>query len=76
MVARGGSRASGPCYGVFGLAGGQLMGMARVDFSGNVTEVAIVGGTGAYRGATGYVTSVSRGQNSDYTDDTFHINLP
>jgi hypothetical protein len=68
MVARGGSRASGPCYGVFGLAGGQLM--------GNVTEVAIVGGTGAYRGATGYVTSVSRGQNSDYTDDTFHIQLP
>jgi hypothetical protein len=76
MVSRGGSRASGPCYGVFGLAGGQLMGMARVNFSGNVTEIALVGGTGVYRGATGYVTSVSRGQNSDFTDDTFHIQLP
>jgi hypothetical protein len=50
--------------------------MARVAFSNAATEVVIVGGTGVYRGATGYITSVSRGENSPFSDDTFHILLP
>jgi hypothetical protein len=75
-VAQGGIHTSGPCTGVFALKGGQLMAMARFTFSNAPTEVVIVGGTGVYRGATGYVTSVSRGENSPYTDDTFHIQLP
>jgi hypothetical protein len=50
--------------------------MARFSFSNAPTEVAIVGGTGAYRGATGYITSLSRGENSPFSDDTFHIQLP
>jgi hypothetical protein len=75
-VAQGGMHASGPCYGLFALRGGQLMAMARFTFSNGPDEVVIVGGTGVYRGATGYVTSVSRGENSPFTDDTFHIQLP
>ena len=75
-VTQGGRNATGPCYGVFSFKGGELMGMARFNFTGSTTEVAIVGGTGVYRGATGYVSSVSRGENSPYSDDTFHIQLP
>jgi hypothetical protein len=75
-VTRGGIHATGPCSGVFSFKGGQLMGMARFSFSNAPTEVAIVGGTGVYRGATGYITSVSRGENSNFSDDTFHIQLP
>ena len=75
IVARGGRNTHGPCYGVFSLKGGQIMGMAGFSDS-NVTEIAVVGGTGAYRGATGTVRSVSRGNNSQYTDDTFQLQLP
>ena len=42
----------------------------------NTTHIAIVGGTGVYEGVTGSVTSVSRGQNSPYTDDTVHLIWP
>jgi hypothetical protein len=75
-VAQGGVHTSGPCYGIFGLKGGQLMVMARFTFSDAPTEIVIVGGTGAYREATGYITSVSRGENSAYSDDTVHVQLP
>jgi hypothetical protein len=75
-VAQGGIHASGPCYGVASLKGGQLMVMARFTYSNGPSEIVIVGGTGVYRGAAGYVTSVSRGENSPYSDDTFHILLP
>ena len=75
-VTQGGIHTSGPCYGIFALKGGQLMAMARFTFSNAPSEVVIVGGTGVYRGATGYVTSVSRGEDSAYSDDTFHIQLP
>ena len=76
-IATGGARTSGPCYGIFSFKGGQLMGMARANFFSNApTEIAIMGGTGVYRGATGYVVSVSRGENSPYSDDTFHLELP
>jgi hypothetical protein len=74
-ITRGGIHATGPCSGVFSFKGGQLMAMARVSFSNAATEVVIVGGTGVYRGATGYITSVSRGENSPYSDDTFHLVL-
>jgi len=76
MIATGGIHASGPCYGVFSFKGGQLMAMAKVAFSSNTTEIVVVGGTGVYRGATGYIVSVSRGENSPYSDDTFHLQLP
>ena len=75
-ITRGGIHATGPCSGVFSFQGGQLIGMARVAFSNAATEVVIVGGTGVYRGATGYITSVSRGENSPFSDDAFHILLP
>jgi hypothetical protein len=38
-----------------------------------VTHIAIVGGTGAYVGASGEIVSVSRGSNSPYSDDTIHL---
>ena len=44
------------------------------DHSGKIADhIAIVGGTGAYEGARGSVTSVSRGDNSPYSDDTVHL---
>jgi hypothetical protein len=74
VVARGGTRAEGPCNGIFALQGGQLMAMAQLRFYGNApTHVVIVGGTGVYAGVTGSVLSVSRGENSNYSDDTFTL---
>ena len=75
-VVAGGSNPSGPCYGTFSFKGGELMVMARVVFSSNTVEGAIVGGTGVYRGATGYIVSVSRGDESVYSDDAVHLTLP
>lgn len=74
-VTRGGDHARGPCYGVFALKGGQIAGIANLS-PGNVTHVAVVGGTGVYEGVSGSVTSVSRGENSLYTDDTVHLIWP
>jgi hypothetical protein len=75
MVAPGGRNGGGPCYGIFSFKGGKVMGMAAFRFNGNTTEIAVVGGTGVYRGATGYITEVSRG-NSPFLDATFHLVLP
>jgi len=76
MIANGGRNAGGPCYGVFSFEGGQLMGIAGLDFTKQTTQIAIVGGTGVYAGASGTITSVSRGENSPISDDTFHVLLP
>lgn len=67
---RGGKRAEGPCYGVFSLKGGTLMAMALIKwYGGNApTHIAIVGGTGAYQGATGSVLSITRNETTN--DDT------
>ena len=75
MVSRGGVNATGPCYGLFSLKGGTIAGMALLSQT-NTTIIAIVGGTGAYEGVTGSVKSVSRGDNSPYTDDTMHLVYP
>ena len=75
-VVTGGSNPSGPCYGTFSFKGGEIMVMARVVFSSNTVEGAIVGGTGVYRDATGYIISVSRGDDSPYSDDAVHLTLP
>jgi hypothetical protein len=75
MVTRGGTNSSGPCYGVFALAGGQITGIALLSNT-NTTHISVTGGTGVYEGVTGSVTSVSRGQNSPYTDDTVHLIWP
>jgi len=75
MISRGGANSSGPCYGLFALAGGDIAGMALLSQS-STTHVVIVGGTGVYEGVTGSMTSVSRGENSPYTDDTVHLIWP
>jgi purine nucleoside phosphorylase len=57
------------------LAGVDISGIALLSQS-NTTHVAVVGGTGVYEGVTGTVTSVSRGENTPYTDDTVHLIWP
>jgi hypothetical protein len=74
-VTRGGDHTRGPCYGVFALKGGQIAGIANLS-PGRVTQIAVVGGTGVYEGVSGSITSVSRGENSLYTDDTVHLIWP
>ena len=74
-VTRGGDHTRGPCYGLFALKGGQIAGIALLSPT-NVTHIAVVGGTGVYEGVSGSVTSVSRGENSPYTDDTVHLIWP
>jgi hypothetical protein len=75
-VASGGKNGKAECAGTFTLAGGQLalqtvIGLA--EGGSKPDRIAIVGGTGAYEGARGMVTSVSRGANSPYSDDTVHL---
>jgi hypothetical protein len=73
VVAIGGTRATGPCYGIYSLKGGTLMGMAQTKFYGNApTDIAIVGGTGAYAGATGTVHSVTKSENTNFDTVTLH----
>jgi hypothetical protein len=65
MIAIGGTRGGGPCYGVFALKGGELMAMAASKTYGNApTDIAIVGGTGVYAGATGTVHSVTKTEST------------
>ena len=74
-VTRGGDRTRGPCYGIFAFKAGQIAGIANLS-PGNVTHIAVVGGTGVYEGVSGSITSVSRGENSLFTDDTIHLIWP
>jgi hypothetical protein len=60
---------------MYALAGGQIAGIALLSNT-NTTHIAVTGGTGVYEGVTGSVTSVSRGENSPYTDDTVHLIWP
>jgi len=73
IVASGGKHPTYECTGTFSLAGGQLELQTSMRDGVNPTHIAIVGGTGAYEGARGSVTSVSRGENSPYSDDTIHL---
>ena len=70
-VTAGGPRGGGPCHAVFSFTSGQLMGITLLRFANDTTHVAIVGGTGVYRGATGTLDSVKRGE-SEFVD-TFHL---
>jgi hypothetical protein len=76
-VTRGGEHGAGTCYGTFSLKGGELAGISGISFaSESVDHIAIVGGTRAYEGVTGSVVSRSRGENSQFTDDTVHLIYP
>ncbi len=73
-MARGGTRAAGPCVGVFALKGGTLMAMAQIKYygSGKRTDIVIVGGTGVYQGATGSIVSITKTESTN--DDTVTLN--
>jgi hypothetical protein len=72
-VASGGRNFRSVCSGMFLLKGGTLALMTTAGMNNRVTHIAVVGGTGSYAGARGEVTSISRGENSPYTDDTVHL---
>ena len=69
VATSGGARGRFLCTGVYALAGGTLMVQALVLSEENV-ETAIVGGTGAYAGARGHVTSRP---TRDGHIDTLHL---
>jgi hypothetical protein len=73
VVTSGGKHPVLECTGTFALAGGQLELQTSMRDGANPTNIAIVGGTGAYEGALGSIKAVSRGENSPYTDDTVHL---
>jgi len=75
FVTTGGTRGSAPCQDAVSLEGGQIMVQALVSMANDTTEVAIVGRTGVYRGASGYIVSASPG-DSGLSDDTFQLVLP
>ena len=75
MVARGGVHSTTVCYGLYSLKGGDIAGIARGSES-NTTQIAIVGGTGAYEGVTGSSVEISRSGNSPFTDVTIHLLFP
>jgi hypothetical protein len=75
IFTRGGVKAMAVCTGMYSLKGGQIMGMAKAADT-NTTQVAVVGGTGAYANVTGTSTEVSRGANSPFTDVTIRLIYP
>jgi hypothetical protein len=77
VSATGGKNNTSVCTGVFRLAAGQLDLMTSIrGQGGRVTEIAVVGGTGAYEGARGSIESISNGPNSNISHDTVHLLLP
>jgi hypothetical protein len=72
-VTSGGRRPTETCYGTCMLKGGQLVGVTSIREGQAANRIAIVGGTGSYVGARGEVMSVSRGENSPFSDDTVHL---
>jgi hypothetical protein len=73
IAATGGNNPIFECTGTFALAGGHLELQTITRETEKATKIGIVGGTGVYEGARGSITSISRGQNSPYSDDTVHL---
>jgi hypothetical protein len=75
IFTRGGVKSMVLCHGMYSLKGGQIMGMAKGSET-NTTQIAIVGGTGAYANVTGTATEVSRGDDSPFTDVAIRLFYP
>ena len=65
----------GTCTGTFVLSDGTLTVSTYADFAAEQTTLAIVGGTGAYEGASGSIAS-SFTEASDLTEDRVKVLLP
>ena len=62
------------CDGVFKLTDGTITGTGLTTENSRTTRIAITGGTGAYEGARGSITSVDRSsKDNSPSDDTVHI---
>ena len=73
-VVTGGKAGLSQCEGTFRLGGGSLIAAATTSLNNAKTNVAIVGGTGAYAGMRGQVVSVSiGGENGNRSNDTFTL---
>jgi hypothetical protein len=73
-VVSGGKTGLTQCQGSFRLAGGELIAAATAGNESGATNIAIVGGTGAYAGFRGTVRSVPvGGPNSNRSNDTFTL---
>jgi len=72
-VTAGGKHPVSTCVGTFGLKGGQLQAQTTITDGAKADHIAIVGGTGVYVGVRGEVISVSRGENSPFSDDTIRL---
>jgi hypothetical protein len=75
IFTRGGVKGMAVCYGIYSLKGGQIMGIAKATDT-NTTQVAVVGGTGAYANVAGTATEVSRGDDSPFADVTIRLIYP
>jgi hypothetical protein len=75
-VTAGGKHPVSTCVGTFGLKGGQLQAQTTITDGAKADHIAIVGGTGVYVGVRGEVISVSRGENSPFSDDTIRLLAP
>jgi hypothetical protein len=72
-VTSGGRDGAITCFGTYGLKGGQLAAITTIVGEAKADRIAIVGGTGVYAGARGEVISVSRGDNSPFSDATIRL---
>jgi hypothetical protein len=75
-VTLGGQNGVSTCFGTYRLKGGQLQAMTTIAGEPRTQRIAIVGGTGIYAGARGEVTSVNRGENSPFSDNTIRLLRP
>jgi hypothetical protein len=61
------------CSGIYIIPGGTLVASGSVNVNTLKKRIPIVGGTGKYAGMKGTLLSVSRGQNSSFSDDTITL---
>jgi hypothetical protein len=72
----GGKNGVSTCFGTYSLKGGQLAALTTMVGEPRTQRIAIVGGTGIYAGVRGEVTSVNRGENGPFSDDTIRLLRP
>jgi hypothetical protein len=74
VATTGGANPALQCTGTFSLAGGTIVGSALIHANGRTpSKIAILGGTGAYEGASGTILSVPSKTNQNVSYDTVHL---
>ncbi len=74
VVSGNGNSGSAQCSATAFFPGGTLSAVGPLSFSAHTNRLPIVGGTGTYVGAQGYVATTNiGGENSNTSADVFHI---